>query len=308
VNISFEEHIANVLQFCHNNGNLSILESRGPEDHSDSDLAAVPDSLYFWKTLRPLKRIFQENISGPLRGGAVANHGLKSPEEWEWGVYIERVWAPWTINFFCICLVAGVYRLAAFILQHSGHIDDAVEFSLLHTMTALSILIFTGDEFLSVLEWIHTCVSNYMPFAGQNAVYNWPFSIPLRIPNVLPARISTAIGATALRTKAIEQRILSSSITPYLAYLLIFYYFFILAMDNIAELNIFVALKLLTLAFQVVMTARLMATDFFRERGSVSNWALTDIIAVPFLLFQMEVMSFTSDPWKYNVWKFSLTL
>jgi hypothetical protein len=136
VNIWFGEHIANLLQFCHNNGNLSILEAKGPEEYSDSNLAAAPDSLYFWQTLPPLKRIFLEDISGPLRGGAVANQGLKSPEDWEGGVYIERVWAPWTINFFSICLVAGAYRLAALILQHSGHIDDAVEFSLLSTMIA----------------------------------------------------------------------------------------------------------------------------------------------------------------------------
>ena len=120
MNIWFGEHIANLLQFCHNNGNLSILESKGSEEYSDSDLAAALDSLYFWKTLPPLKRIFLGDISGPLRGGAVANQGLKSPEDWEGGVYIERVWAPWTINFFSICLVAGAYRLAALILQHSA--------------------------------------------------------------------------------------------------------------------------------------------------------------------------------------------
>jgi hypothetical protein len=281
-----------VLQFCHNNGNLSILESRGSEVHSDSDLAAVPDSLYFWKILPPLKMLFLEDISGPLHGGAVANHCSTSPEEWEWGVYIERVRAPWAINFFFICLVAGVHRIAALILQHSGHIDDAVEFSLLQTMTALSILIFSCDEFLFVLEWIHTCVSNYMPFIGQDALSDWSLSTPLRIPDVLPGRISTAIEETALNTTSIEQQILFLSITT----LLLLVISFVEAIYIIAELNVFVALQTLTLALPFVITLRLMETEIFRERDFISKWVLANIISVPSLFFRIGIMSFTSGP------------
>ena len=43
-------------------------------------------------------------------------------------------------------------------------------------------------------------------------------------------------------------------------------------MDNIAELNVFVALELLTLAFQVVMTVRLMATFLVKGASPSGRW------------------------------------
>jgi hypothetical protein len=224
------------------------------------------------------------DISGPLRGAAVASHGLRSQEEWEWGVYIERVWAPWAINFYCICLMAGAHRLAALILQHSGHIDDAVKFSLLQTITALSTPIFISDEFWFVLKWIQTCASNYMPFVGQDALYYLSISIPLRIPNVLLTRISTAIWTAALRTSAIERPMLSSGTTQELLLAYSFLTLQCFATDHNAEMNVFVAVELLTLAFQLEVVG-----DNFGDMVFVSNWALANIFTTVFLLFRIHI-------------------
>jgi hypothetical protein len=198
VNISLGECSANLPQFYHKEESLSIIESIGSGDSSDPGLCTLPYSLYFLRSLHPLE-FFSPETSGPPPAGAQAKDS-EPPEEW--GLYIERSWAPWTRKFFSVCLIAGMCRLFAFTLQHSGVINDAVFCSILLTFSVVYLIVIipnfatrcTHENFWFTLAWAR--IFDYFLSVGKNALYYQSFRDPLELSRVLSARALAAVGAS----------------------------------------------------------------------------------------------------------------
>jgi hypothetical protein len=118
-------------QFYHEEGRLSILESRCPGDSTDEYLRNIPDSLCVLRSLQPLD-CFTPNRLGTQCSTSQASADPKPLEEW--GIYVERGWDPWitiAVGPFNIYLVALETRLAAMALQYFEVVHDSTSCSLL---------------------------------------------------------------------------------------------------------------------------------------------------------------------------------
>lgn len=129
-------------QFHHEEGSLSILESRCPGDSTDEYLRKIPDSVCVLRSLQPLDS-FTPNRLGTQYSTSQAS---TDPEPLEyWGIYVERGWDPWitmAMGPFNIYLVALEARLAAMALQY---------FKMAHDSTSCSLLLMFSDYLVFLL-------------------------------------------------------------------------------------------------------------------------------------------------------------